>query len=51
VGGQCSSVEIQQAVGWEKYINGNRLDHRSGTGALNGFHLCSKWAGSAVLLR
>jgi len=31
--------------------NGNGLDQRSGTGALNGVHLCSEWAGSAVLLR
>ena len=27
------------------------LYHRSGTDALNGVHLCSEWADSAVLLR
>jgi len=51
VDGQCSSVEIEQAVCWQLYSNGNRLDHSSGTGALKGVHLCSEWEGSAVLLR
>ena len=45
----CSSVEIQRAVGWQLYNNGNGLDQRSVTGALNGVHLCSEWADSAVL--
>ena len=51
MGGLCSSVEINRAVGWLLYSEGNVLDHRSGTGALNGVHLCSEWAYSAVLLR
>jgi len=51
MGGQCSYVEIQQAVVWWLYSNGNGLDHSSVTGALNGVHLCSEWADSAVLLR
>ena len=49
--GQCNSVELEQAVGWFFYSHGNGLDQRSGTGALNGVHLCSEWADSAVLLR
>jgi len=50
-GWTSSSVEIQRAVVWVLYSNGNGLDQRSGTGALNGVHLCSEWAESAVLLR
>jgi len=33
------------------YSNGNGLDQRKVTGALNGVHLCSEWADSAVLVR
>jgi len=51
VGGQFSSVELQRAVICVLYINDNGLDQRSVTGALNGFHLCSEWAVSVVVLR
>jgi len=51
VGVLCSSFEIQQAVGWKLYSIGNGLDQRSGTGGLNGVHLCTEWADCAVLLR
>jgi len=29
----------------------NELEQRSGTGALNGVHLCSEWADGEILLR